>query len=274
MTLTPTPTLIRKTAPIQIENVDDAKGIVTAYVNTLDVVDFDDEVIASGAFDQSIAKGLPAIAWMHDQRTIVGGVTAAQEKGKRLSATMQFDLDTEPGAYAFKMVARGRVKEWSVGFYADQWHVEQRSGRDVRIIEAVDWVEVSPVLRGASPGTATAGIKQTPPPDDPNPDQNPNPGPDSPASAVPATPTATRAAGTDTPTVEYQVEATAMIAAYRDQLAQLGFDEPEVKAGRTMSARNLDQLHGAMTGLAALHLSTCDLGDGCPITTADTGADD
>jgi hypothetical protein len=33
-------------------------------------------------------------------------------------------------------------------------------------------------------------------------------------------------------------------------------------------------LHGAMTGLAALHLSTCDLGDGCPITTADTGADD
>jgi hypothetical protein len=72
---------------------------------------------------------------------------------------MQFDLDTEPGAYAFKMVARGRVKEWSVGFYATDWKMEERDGKSVRVINAVEWVEVSPVLKGASPNTATAAVK-------------------------------------------------------------------------------------------------------------------
>lgn len=159
--------LIRKAGPGETKVLDAAKGIVEAYVNTMGVIDFDGEVLAPGAFADSLAR-LPAVAWMHDQTTIVGGVTnAAQERGAdgtaRLRATMQFDLDTEPGAYAFKMVERGRVTEWSVGFYALAQHDEQRDGRSVRVIDAVDWAEVSPVLRGASPGTTTVGVKDRPP---------------------------------------------------------------------------------------------------------------
>ncbi len=37
-----------------------------------------------------------------------------------------------------------------------------------------------------------------------------------------------------------------------------------LKAGRTMSAANLDKLHAAMDHLSSVHAGTCDLGDDCP----------
>lgn len=153
------PTMIRKSTPVEIKIVDEAQGIVEALVNSVGVIDYDDEILASGSFNASIAVGLPAVAWFHDQKVIVGGVLAAEERDGKLWARMQFDLDTEVGSYAFKMVQRGRVREWSVGFRAIEAHVEKRDGKVVRIFDTVEWIEVSPVLRGASPNTSTVSAK-------------------------------------------------------------------------------------------------------------------
>lgn len=45
----------------------------------------------------------------------------------------------------------------------------------------------------------------------------------------------------------------------------LDFLEAELKAGRSMNQGNLDQMHNAMTQMDALHASTCDMGDNCPM---------
>ena len=65
-------------------------------------------------------------------------------------------MNTQRGREAFADVQFGSVKEWSVGFRSLDDNIERLSnGENVRVIKALDWVEVSPVMRGASPDTST-----------------------------------------------------------------------------------------------------------------------
>ena len=163
--------LIYKTVKSEVNTVDAAEGIVEAYVNSMGVVDHDGEIIEMGAFDQSIQKGGQSVAWFHDQSAPVGKVIdaapiqlsqddeTARQQG-RLKAVMQFNLNTQRGRDAFADVEFGSVKEWSVGFRALEDDLERLDGgENVRVIKNLDWVEVSPVLRGASPDTQTITAK-------------------------------------------------------------------------------------------------------------------
>jgi len=163
--------LIYKTVKSEVSTVDAAEGIVEAYVNSMGVVDHDGEIIELGAFDQSIQKGGQSVAWFHDQSAPVGKVIdaapiqlsndddSARQQG-RLKAVMQFNLNTQRGRDAFADVEFGSVKEWSVGFRALEDDLERLDGgENVRVIKNLDWVEVSPVLRGASPDTQTITAK-------------------------------------------------------------------------------------------------------------------
>jgi len=158
--------LIYKTVKSETTTVDAAEGIVEAYVNSMGVVDADNEIIDMGAFDQSIQKGGQSVAWFHDQSAPVGKVVDAaplelasdenQRRQGRLKAVMQFNMNTQRGREAFADVQFGSVKEWSVGFRALEDDLERMDGgENVRVIKNLDWVEVSPVLRGASPDTQT-----------------------------------------------------------------------------------------------------------------------
>ena len=163
--------LIYKTVKSEVSTVDAAEGIVEAYVNSMGVVDHDGEIIEMGAFDQSIQKGGQSVAWFHDQSAPVGKVIdaapiqlsqddeTARQQG-RLKAVMQFNLNTQRGRDAFADVEFGSVKEWSVGFRALEDDLERLAcGENVRVIKNLDWVEVSPVLRGASQDTQTITAK-------------------------------------------------------------------------------------------------------------------
>ena len=163
--------LIYKTVKSEVSTVDASEGIVEAYVNSMGVIDHDGEIIELGAFDQSIQKGGQSVAWFHDQSAPVGKVIdaapiqlsndddSARQQG-RLKAVMQFNLNTQRGREAFADVEFGSVKEWSVGFRALEDDLERLDGgENVRVIKNLDWVEVSPVLRGASPDTQTITAK-------------------------------------------------------------------------------------------------------------------
>jgi len=77
-----------------------------------------------------------------------------------LKAVMQFNLNTQRGREAFADVQFGSVREWSVGFRSVSDEIETLAdGTKARVIDSLDWVEVSPVLRGASPNTQTINSK-------------------------------------------------------------------------------------------------------------------
>ena len=163
--------IIRKISKADAPTIDAAEGIVEAFVNTMGVVDHDGEVIDIKAFSDSILKGGQTVAWFHDQSVPVGKVVdAAPVAGGvdevtgmttgQLKAVMQFNMNTQRGREAFADVQFGSVKEWSVGFRSLSDEIEMLAdGTKARVIDALDWVEVSPVLRGASPNTQTIASK-------------------------------------------------------------------------------------------------------------------
>lgn len=156
-----------KAFPTEYKVLDAKQGIVECYANRMGVLDYAGEIMAPGAFDASVAaKGgsLPKSVWMHESSLPVGKVLEthqAEQGGDPMQyCKIQFNLDTQRGREAFSDVAGGYVDEWSVGYYVTAEHPQFIDGQKVRVLDAIDWIEVSPVLAGASPGTSTLSAKQ------------------------------------------------------------------------------------------------------------------
>jgi len=150
--------------------LDDKAGIVEAYVNTMGIRDADGDIIDPKAFDASIKSNLPIpVLAGHDQSKLVGKVVFAQSEkatgegeAHRLYTRMQMNMDTQAGQETYSNIAGEYIREWSVGFNlpAGDAVVYDRVGKETtRRILDLDWVEVSAVIRGASPATATIAAK-------------------------------------------------------------------------------------------------------------------
>ena len=135
------------------------------------IVDSDNDIITHNAFNDSIENNLPIpVLTQHDQSNVVGKVLSASvvpfsEHEYRLKAVMQMNLETEIGRDAFSNVKGDYLNQYSVGFNMtpDSATMERtEDGQTVRIINKLDWVETSLVVRGASPSTAKSDDDVTP----------------------------------------------------------------------------------------------------------------
>ena len=149
--------------------LDDRAGIVEAYVNTMGIRDADGDIIDPAAFNASIKSNLPIpVLAGHDQSKLVGKVLFAQSEPTgsgdehRLYTRMQLNMDTQAGQEAFSNISGEFIREWSVGFNlpaGDAGGYDRAGKETVRRILNLDWVEVSAVIRGASPSTSTIAAK-------------------------------------------------------------------------------------------------------------------
>ena len=161
--------MINKFALSEVKVLDDRQGIIEAYTNTMGIKDSDGDIIDPAAFNSSIKANLPIpVLAGHDQSKLVGKVLFAQAEPTgagdehRLYTRMQMNLDTQVGQEAYSNIAGEFIREWSVGFNlpAGDAVVYDRAGKEtVRRILDLDWVEVSAVIRGASPSTSTIAAK-------------------------------------------------------------------------------------------------------------------
>ena len=160
--------MINKFYVSEAKGIDDSEGIVEAYVNTMGVKDHDGDIINPEAFNNSIRSRLPIpVLSGHDQSEIIGKVLFAQPEQiegpeHRLFARMQMNMDTEAGRDAYSNIAGHYVREWAVGcnIPGNDAIAYDRDGADsTRTIMELDWVEVSSVVRGASPSTMTIAAK-------------------------------------------------------------------------------------------------------------------
>jgi len=148
--------------------LDEKAGIVEAYVNTMEVIDSDSDIISKDAFNNSFGSlPIPVLA-SHNQSEVVGKVLSARTvldnrdtQVHRLHATMQMNMETQAGREAFSNVSGDYVREWSVGFNMkpEGAKMDTVDGVSVRVITDLDWVEASTVIRGASPHTQTISAK-------------------------------------------------------------------------------------------------------------------
>jgi HK97 family phage prohead protease len=164
-----TSSIHRKTsAPFEIKEFDSEAGTVTALVNTMGVVDADQDRLVSGAFDKSLSllgSETISVLWGHDSKEVVGKVIDGYEIGMKdksvLYLEMLFNLDSTRGRDAYSDVRFGSITQWSVGFNAhpDDLEVVKEGNQTITNIKNVQLVEVSAVIRGSSPGTGTLSVK-------------------------------------------------------------------------------------------------------------------
>ena len=149
----------RKSSLAHIEFKEDAqmgddKLHIRAYALAFGNVDSWGDIIAEGAVDDFLKSedfGRMALCYQHDITEVIGVVKDAgvDAKGMWIEADI---LPTTTGKDVQTLIRGGAIKEFSIGYYANEYHFEKREGymQDIRILDRITIVEVSPVTRAAN----------------------------------------------------------------------------------------------------------------------------
>ena len=148
-----------KTLAHQVEiksKSEDGKSLhIKAYACAFGNVDSYGDIIEPSACDDFLksedAKRMK-LCYQHDSHEVIGVIT---DKGvDAIGLWFEADIiDTTTGLDVQKLIKAGAIDEFSIGYYADKYRYEKRDDYDyeLRVLEAITIVEVSPVTRAANP---------------------------------------------------------------------------------------------------------------------------
>lgn len=140
-----------------------AAGTAEVVIATMGPVDHDGDVVSPGAIGSQVVPILPAHDWNH----IPLGKARTREVGDQVVADLTFNMEVPQArdwhaALMFDMEHGPSVQEYSWGYDPLKSKPGMVGNRRVRILESVRLHEVSMVVRGASVGSHTVGVKSQP----------------------------------------------------------------------------------------------------------------
>ena len=139
-----------------------ADGTVEGYGSVFGVRDNYDDVIAKGAFIQSLkdhkaAGTMPAMLWQHDADKPIGVWTDMVEDEKGLRIKGQLAMETVKGKEAHALLKMGALNGLSIGFMSKEWAYDRET--EVRTLTAIDLWEVSLVTFPANEKARVTNVK-------------------------------------------------------------------------------------------------------------------
>ena len=146
---------------LQIKAAGD-DGTVEGYGSVFGVRDNYDDVIAKGAFVQSLkdhkaAGTMPAMLWQHDADKPIGVWTEMVEDEKGLRINGQLAMETVKGKEAHALLKMGALNGLSIGFMSKEWAYDRDT--EVRTLTAIDLWEVSLVTFPANEKARVTNVK-------------------------------------------------------------------------------------------------------------------
>lgn len=146
---------------LNLKSVSDA-GTFEGYGSVFGVKDSYDEIVAPGAFADSLAeqkaKGrLPALLWQHRSAEPLGIYTSMAEDSLGLKVEGQLALNTVRGAEAHSLMKMGAVSGLSIGYQTREDSFDRVTG--VLTLKKVDLWEVSLVTFPANDAARVQGVK-------------------------------------------------------------------------------------------------------------------
>lgn len=149
---------------LQIKATGD-DGTVEGYGSVFGVRDNYDDVIAKGAFIQSLkdhkaAGTMPAMLWQHDADKPIGVWTEMVEDEKGLRIKGQLAMETVKGKEAHALLKMGALNGLSIGFMSKEWAYDRET--EVRTLTAIDLWEVSLVTFPANEKARVTNVKASP----------------------------------------------------------------------------------------------------------------
>lgn len=135
---------------------EDGKTLyIKAYACVFGNVDSWGDIIEPTACDAFLASDEAKrmkLCYQHDSHEVIGVIT---DKGvDAIGMWFEADiLDTTTGQDVQKLIKAGAIDEFSIGYFADKYRYEKMDGYEyeIRVLEAITIVEVSPVTRAANP---------------------------------------------------------------------------------------------------------------------------
>jgi uncharacterized protein len=155
----------RETRSFALEiKVTGEDGRVEGYGSVFGVRDNYDDVIAPGAFLQSLkehkAQGtMPAMLWQHSSDCPIGVWTEMVEDAKGLRIQGQLALDTVKGKEAYALLKMGAINGLSIGFMSKEWMYDRES--EIRTLTEIDLWEVSLVTFPANEKARITNVKSS-----------------------------------------------------------------------------------------------------------------
>ena len=128
---------------------------IRAYALAFNNVDSYGDVILPSACDEFLKSedfGRMALCYQHNRDIVIGVIKSAgvDEKGMWIEADI---LPTTDGKDVQLLIKGGAIKEFSIGYWVNKCRYEKREGYmyDIRVLEDISIIEVSPVTRAANP---------------------------------------------------------------------------------------------------------------------------
>lgn len=153
-----------KNVSFEIKNINPESGEFAGYASVFDNVDADMDIIAKGAFANTLAKRFsegnkPKMLWQHNPEMIIGVWDEMIEDDRGLFVKGRLLVDVAKGREALALMREGALDGMSVGFMTEAAVDEGASGSVRRIIK-VDLWEVSLVTWGANSQARVTDVKE------------------------------------------------------------------------------------------------------------------
>ena len=138
---------------------DDDARTVEGWASTFGNTDSYDDVVAPGAFADSIKTRKPRMLWQHKSDQVIGVWDELQETPQGLYVKGRV-LDTALGQDAYKLAKAGAVDSMSIGYQAKKYTIDDKTG--TRTLHSVDLWEVSLVTFPANEQAKITRVKSKP----------------------------------------------------------------------------------------------------------------
>ena len=146
----------RLDVPFKIKAVSE-DGLFSGYGSVFGVIDSYKEVVAPGAFAESLSQRTPALLWQHRSGEPIGVYSALREDQTGLYVEGKLALKTARGAEAYELLKMGAISGLSIGFVTRDDSYDRVTG--VRTLKKVDLWEVSLVTFPANDAARVSGVK-------------------------------------------------------------------------------------------------------------------
>lgn len=142
--------------PFKIKAVSE-DGLFSGYGSVFGVVDSYKEVVAPGAFAESLQGRMPALLWQHRSGEPIGIYTSVKEDSVGLYVEGKLALKTARGAEAYELLKMQALNGLSIGFITREDSYDKVSG--IRTLKKIDLWEVSLVTFPANEASRVATVK-------------------------------------------------------------------------------------------------------------------
>lgn len=137
-------------------------GVFTGYGSVFHVADSHNEVVAQGAFAETLEKHktagtMPALLWQHRSGEPIGVFTSMSEDSIGLKVSAQLALKTSRGAEAYELLKMGAISGLSIGFQTREETYDKLTG--IRTLKRIDLWETSLVTFPANDSARVQGVK-------------------------------------------------------------------------------------------------------------------